>query len=505
MSAGERSPLHDAALKRGDELQQLLDAGADVQARDGEQRTPLHHACQTDPAHVRALLAAGADIEAREKRGMTPLFYAVKLGGFCVEALLEAGANIDAQDVNGHTPLHHAVSANQDTTATRLLAAGADPRIADLTGETPFDMLHPMLGSGLIDDLWLADALMHGPDRLAEHLEKLIDAGIYHRIQMVLEPAQLSGRFSSVRHRGALKLADLHELADHLSAYCASRGAWNSLHALQVSGLPVSWPRPMQGLTLSRQDLYDVPRGEESLVLLDAANMYGQGLPLLLELHGAECRPAFEAAIFALCARLVEDVPERRVEKKRSQAAALRALAGAGASLEARGEEVAQSLHAALGLPRGAAGELLWDDEREFAKRHMPFAGLMLGLTRPVSFTPLLQAAENASSLLPELLSAGASIDASDRFGRNALHLAVLAGAGQEAEANLEALLDAGMAVDEGDASGWRALTRASRPEIVALLLARGASPVLSESEKQKLGKDGSRKLEGWIRQAQGT
>lgn len=503
MTSMGRSPLHNAALTRGDALQQLLDAGADVHARDAEQRTPLHNASLTDPAHVRALVAAGADLEARDSQGRTPLHYAVQRGSWCVEALLEAGADLDAQDANGHTPLHHAVHGNQDSTATRLLAAGADPRLADLTGETPFDMLNPLLGSGLIDDLWLADAQRHGPDRLAQHLETLIDAGIYHRIQMVLEPAQLTGRHSSVRHRGALPLEDWRELGDHLSAYCAAHGAWSSLHALHVSGLPVTFPEPMRGRTWSRQELWDVPEGEAPLVLLDAANLWGQGLPLLLELHPAECRPALEAALFALCGSVrLDAADDRRAEKLRSQSEALRALCDAGADLESRNEEVAQRLHAALNLPRAAAGEMLWEDDREFGKRHLPFVGLMLGLVRPVHFTPLLLAAENRSPLVAGLLAAGAKVEARDRFGRNALHLSVAAGTGREVEANLRALLAAGIAVDEPDANGWRALMRAAGPGIVALLLEHGASPQIDDDERQKLGDAATRKLELWMGQA---
>ncbi len=502
MTSDDRSPLHEAALVRGDRLQQLIDAGADVHARDALRRTPLHNASLTDPAHVRSLVAAGADLEAKDSHGRTPLHYAAQRGSWCVEALLEAGADLDAQDAQGHTPLHHAVHGNQDRTATTLLGAGADPRIADLTGETPFDMLHPQLGSGLIDDLWLADAQQHGPDRLAQHLESLIDAGIYHRIQMVLEPAQLTGRHSFVRHRGALPLGDWRELADRLSAYCAAHGAWNSLHALHVSGLPVTFPEPMQGRTWSRGHLWDVPRGEAPLVLLDAANLWGQGLPLLLELHPGDCRPALEAALFALCSSILLESDDRRAEKRRSLGEALRALCEAGADLESRNEEVAERLHAALHLPRTAAGERLWDDERELGKRHLPFAGLMQGLTRPVHFTPLLLAAETRSPLVPALLEAGADAGARDRFGRNALHLSLAPGTGRPAEANLQALLAAGIAVDEPDANGWRALTRASEPGIVALLLGHGASPQLDDRERRLLGDAAARRLEEWIHKA---
>ena len=69
------TPLHLAAYSNGNRaiLVVLLDAGADVNARDEFDPTPLHDAARNGnrPAII-ALLEADADPNARDKLGMTP-------------------------------------------------------------------------------------------------------------------------------------------------------------------------------------------------------------------------------------------------------------------------------------------------------------------------------------------------------------------------------------------------------------------------------------------------
>ncbi len=55
------------------------------------------------------------------------------------EALLDAGADIEARDKSGETPLRRAVNCGQERMACLLLARGANPHSADKKGRTPFD------------------------------------------------------------------------------------------------------------------------------------------------------------------------------------------------------------------------------------------------------------------------------------------------------------------------------------------------------------------------------
>ena len=53
-----------------------------------------------------ALLQAGANLEARNENGLTPLHWATT--SEAVTALLQAGANLEARDEYRGTPLHRA-------------------------------------------------------------------------------------------------------------------------------------------------------------------------------------------------------------------------------------------------------------------------------------------------------------------------------------------------------------------------------------------------------------
>lgn len=109
-------------------LRQLLAAGAPANPVSG--RGPLHAAAETglplEVAHV--LLEAGADVNAREgRRKLTPLHCAAALA--CVDAvriLLANGADVNATDSNGSTALESIRPSFQpDAVVRTLLSAGA--------------------------------------------------------------------------------------------------------------------------------------------------------------------------------------------------------------------------------------------------------------------------------------------------------------------------------------------------------------------------------------------
>lgn len=135
--AAQASTELELAAKAGrlDEVQALLEAGADVNAVDGDsvwERTPLMAAVKGGhPAVVRHLLAKGAD-PAREgdATGSSALQEAAYRGRIeIVEALLAAGAAADFDtDDYGRSPLIWALISDEANTAAvveALLKAGA--------------------------------------------------------------------------------------------------------------------------------------------------------------------------------------------------------------------------------------------------------------------------------------------------------------------------------------------------------------------------------------------
>ncbi len=137
------SPLHLAVTANHDldAVTVLLDAGADVDARDGAGYTALFSALLRErggPEFAQALLARGANPNRADQQGLAPLHFAVARGArepALVAVLLKAGANPNLADAQGATPLHVASDAR---TVRALLAAGADPGLRDRQGRTAF-------------------------------------------------------------------------------------------------------------------------------------------------------------------------------------------------------------------------------------------------------------------------------------------------------------------------------------------------------------------------------
>ena len=135
--AGSTLLHHAAAFGTIDTLTFLLDAGADLAAKNRRGSTPLHWAIH-DEAKVRLLLSRGAAVNVRQVEGRTPLYQAASLGNATniVKLLLARGADPNIAIANGRTPLMAAATRGDVDTMTALIDAKAGVDVKDGAGDT---------------------------------------------------------------------------------------------------------------------------------------------------------------------------------------------------------------------------------------------------------------------------------------------------------------------------------------------------------------------------------
>jgi ankyrin repeat protein len=130
--------MHAGAFGTAEAVKALLDAGADVNARNSFEATALVWSAGDD-AKVRLLVEHGADVNARTKLGRTPLMAAAACDGCSatVRYLLSKGADVNAKDGSGVGALQLAALAGDAKSVGLLLAAGSDAKASDLSGGGP--------------------------------------------------------------------------------------------------------------------------------------------------------------------------------------------------------------------------------------------------------------------------------------------------------------------------------------------------------------------------------
>lgn len=133
-------PLHMAA-ERGDLVivQELIDAGAYVNAPDEFGEPPLFAAVQGQQSEViDLLLQNNAEINSSNEIGESVVHEIIySPNPLLLQHLINQGADPNHQDQAGETPLHRAAEANDLEMARVLLSNGAIPNPRNEKGETP--------------------------------------------------------------------------------------------------------------------------------------------------------------------------------------------------------------------------------------------------------------------------------------------------------------------------------------------------------------------------------
>ena len=140
-------------------IQTLVNAGADVHAKDKGNFTPLHQACiSSSPRIIKFLIHKGACVNALDYFECTPL-HVVVMARSCNEGevatntteiigiLLDAGSAIEGRQHEGKTPLFLAFQRNFIDIVEYLVRRGADIHTDDNEGQTMIRWAVNRLGS----------------------------------------------------------------------------------------------------------------------------------------------------------------------------------------------------------------------------------------------------------------------------------------------------------------------------------------------------------------------
>ena len=162
-----RTTLHLAAVSRSvTVLDNLLNEGLDLEARDKNGDTPLHRAAaRGTPEMVQRLVDRRADLFAVNKKGQTPFLVSLAAASKeRSEILLKHGSNVEVIDKDGNTALHFAVLL--PSLLKMIIKKGADVNAANVHGCTPLHRAAFLTGStGVIKLLLNEGANVHCRDK----------------------------------------------------------------------------------------------------------------------------------------------------------------------------------------------------------------------------------------------------------------------------------------------------------------------------------------------------
>lgn len=120
-------------------IQELINAGADVNVKDSRNTPLLHSAVENENFEtVKLLIEASIDINSKDNMNLTALIYAlISKQTDIAKYLIEYGADVNIKDDEGKTPLHYAIIEDDIDIINLILKEGIDINSVDNEGKTP--------------------------------------------------------------------------------------------------------------------------------------------------------------------------------------------------------------------------------------------------------------------------------------------------------------------------------------------------------------------------------
>ena len=137
-SKSKKTPLHYAAqYNQLEAAKQLVAAKADLTAKDKKGRTALDFANGEAKRELANFMREAGVPSRHDEAAAKSIYAAAKYGSVAaIKKHLEAGVDVNGKNKNGHTALHFAASAGQVDSVAALIEAKADPALGDKAKRT---------------------------------------------------------------------------------------------------------------------------------------------------------------------------------------------------------------------------------------------------------------------------------------------------------------------------------------------------------------------------------